>query len=274
MKNGIGIIGYGHIGRALARGLLKGGVQSRDLLIAVRRSESEQAAASAGLAATQRFADIAACCKLIFLCTASTQALQTASELMQHLRDGRQVALVSMCAGVGLDQLRHCVDENVTLIKAIANINIATCNGFIVAFTEQVQGQELAGNALALLSRVGEVFKAGTEYECDCISAYSAAMPAYLATIISALIDAGIYSGASSEQSLSITLQVISATAHSLKELGLEPDSFKRQVTTPGGVVIRGTKTLEEYRVRAALLEAFDVVAQLVRKQSLQGEQR
>ncbi len=111
---------------------------------------------------------------------------------------------------------------------------------------------DLAKNILQAVGQVLEV----PENMMDAVTGLSGSGPAYVALIVEALADGGVYAGLPRAIAAQLALQTVLGTARLIEETGSHPAQLKDQVTSPGGTTIAGVAQLENHGLRAALINA------------------
>lgn len=259
----IGVIGFGNIGKALVKGLLLADPAIKENIIIYLRPNEDRKKMKEGVwgKVTDNITDFITQSEIIFLCVKSTQLKDLIRAITASMDKRKKKILVSMCSGVPLAVLEQFKFENIVYVKAIANINIQSGAGLSIVYSNWDAAKK---SVLHYLKKLGVVIEARTEDECDRLSNFAATLPAFIATSLSALIDAGLYIGITKELSIFIATQVMKGTAETLRQLKLHPEEYRQQITSPGGVVIKGVRVLERHKLRSAFIEAFSVIEETI----------
>lgn len=101
----------------------------------------------------------------------------------------------------------------------------------------------------------------------DAVTGLSGSGPAYVALMVEALADGGVFSGLPRAIANQLALQTVLGTAKLLHETKIHPAELKDRVTSPGGTTIAGIAQLEQASFRSALIQA--VKAATARSQEL-----
>ena len=96
------------------------------------------------------------------------------------------------------------------------------------------------------------------EYLLNSITGLTGSGPAYIFMIIEALSDAGVKVGLTKKDSLELSIQLVLGSAKLVQETGLHPAILKDNVASPAGTTIEAIKSLEQNRLRYALIEAVE----------------
>ena len=90
--------------------------------------------------------------------------------------------------------------------------------------------------------------------------ATTSVMPAYVALVAEAAIDAGVRGGLPASQATEMFLATLAGSAELLIARGGDTLAVRREVTSPGGSTARGLAALERNGVRTAFDEALQAV--------------
>lgn len=94
------------------------------------------------------------------------------------------------------------------------------------------------------------------EKHLDVVTAISGSGPAYIYTVIEALIEGAVKEGLSREIAEKLIVQTVIGSASLAQQTGSHPAVLKAQVTSPGGTTAAALYTLEKGRTRAIFMEA------------------
>ena len=84
--------------------------------------------------------------------------------------------------------------------------------------------------------------------------------PAYVALVTEAQVDAGVRYGIPAAQGVELVVQTLAGTAELLRRRSYDTLAVRREVSSPGGLTVRGLDALEHGGVRAAFSDAMDAV--------------
>jgi pyrroline-5-carboxylate reductase len=91
------------------------------------------------------------------------------------------------------------------------------------------------------------------------VTALSGSGPAYVYTVIEALIDGGRKMGLSHEVATRLTEQTVLGAAKLVRDTKLHPAILRDEVTTPGGTTIAALHELEKHGLRSMLISAVEI---------------
>lgn len=192
------------------------------------------------------------------------QVLQTVSSELKPMVTSEHL-LVSIAAGISLVKLTGWFSTS-RIIRVMPNTPCQSLQG--------ASGIARAGGVTEddmnwcnrIFSSVGKVVHVSDE-QLHAVTGVSGSGPAYVLMIIEALSDGGVMAGLSREAALSLATQTVLGTATMVAETGLHPAVLREQVTSPGGTTIAAIHSLEQNRVRAAMIDA--VMAAVKRSREL-----
>lgn len=165
--------------------------------------------------------------------------------------DGAGKTVISILGGVSVAQLQAAY-PGATVIRAVPNTPVAVRRGV----TCIADGGE---QAVERFERVGRVFVL-PEAQMGVALAMTSVMPAYVALIAEAAIDAGIRGGLPEARATEMFLATLAGSAELLIARGGDTLGVRREVTSPGGSTARGLAALERNGLRTAFDDALQAV--------------
>lgn len=243
----IGFIGAGKMARALAAGLVRGGVVSpADLLCCSRSVVSGQPFLDLFPAGGPHWledpAQVAARSDVIVLAIKPQQF----GDLLPHLRETVAGKLIlSLAAGLTLERIGQWLGSSTRLVRAMPNMPMQIGLGASVyAGNDQVTADDYAWVDRAL-SAAGRAWRV-EETQIDPITALSGSGPAYVFHFIDALIVAAQALNLPEPLARALALQTVLGSAHLAAESQLSPLELADQVKSPGGTTLAGCAVLEK----------------------------
>jgi len=91
------------------------------------------------------------------------------------------------------------------------------------------------------------------------MTALNGSGPGFVAYLIGAFTEAGVYNGLAYDTALKLTLSIFEGTAFLLRENDISPNSFRIDVTSPGGTTSRGVWVLEKSGLKGAIYDMLRV---------------
>jgi pyrroline-5-carboxylate reductase len=261
----VGIVGFGTLGQAIARGLA--GVPGVERILATTRSdrvtpEFPEIPASSDNRALAGAADV------IVLCAKPFQIEDIVREIAPAL--SRERLVITAAAAVSTGQIQQWIgDHEVPVVRAMPNMPFRVGEGmtvFAAGAHATPQHLALAESLFASHSRTAVV----EERLMDAVTGISGCGPAYMYVILEALSDAGVKLGLSRGVARLLVAQTMLGAAKLALSSDMHPAALKDEVTTPAGCTIDGLMELEDGKLRHTLLRA--AVAAAKRSASLAKE--
>ncbi len=174
-------------------------------------------------------------------------------ELQGHLDNGQ--IFLSIAAGVRLDTIRKGISHD-TLVRAMPNTPSRIGQGMTMWTCSNKVEKDGRETVAAILGALGEEMYVDDEKYLDMATALSASGPAYIFTIMEALIDAGVHIGLTRDISEKLVIETMRGSVSMAKESGSHPAVLRNMVTSPGGTTAEALLVLEKGGLRGLLVEA------------------
>nr|ODN88901.1 pyrroline-5-carboxylate reductase [Cryptococcus depauperatus CBS 7855] len=175
--------------------------------------------------------------------------------------DGMDVALdgklvISICAGVTIQQLKGWVPESTRVVRAMPNTPCKIREGMtVVTPVADALSRSLILNIFTSCGRCRFL----DEKHFDACTALAGSGPAFVALVLEAMTDGGVMMGLPRSEAVELAAQTLQGTGRMALYAGLHPAQLKDSVTTPGGCTIAGLLTLEDGKVRSTMARAIQV---------------
>jgi len=254
-----GMIGGGVMGEALLSRLIAEKIyQSKEVLVSEPQPERRDFLIERyGVGVTANNREVAVAKEVIFLAIKPQVFPQVAAELAKSDLTGNsdlKPMIVSILAGVPLSKLEAAF-PSFPVVRVMPNTPATVGAGMsAIAPGKNIQPHHLE-LAKGIFQAVGQVVEV-PESMMDAVTGLSGSGPGYVAILIEALTDGGVYAGLPRAIAAQLALQTVLGTAKLLEETGMHPAELKDRVTSPGGTTIAGIAKLETAGFRSALIEA------------------
>lgn len=262
----LGMIGGGVMGEALLSRLIAQGVyQGSEVLVSEPQSQRREFLGKEyGVGVTAHNREVAGATEVLFLAIKPQVFEAVSAELVAYWEgeasNGEipspksEAVVVSILAGVPLSKLESAFLGR-PVLRVMPNTPATVGAGMsAIAAGKYVQPEHLQ-LAKRIFQAVGEVVEV-PESMMDAVTALSGSGPGYVAILVEALTDGGVYAGLPRAIAGQLALQTVLGTAKLLQETGMHPAQLKDKVTSPGGTTIAGIAQLERAGFRSALIEA------------------
>ncbi len=278
------ILGFGNMGKALARGLQyahrNSGVTHPLRIIACDRfPEIELDSLPAGLsldgikyisstALEGQTEDLALTDADTLIVATKPQNLLDAADKWWPLFAARKgnPLIISILAGVPTSIIHEQFAADCPVVRAMPNI-AATVDAAATALAPSPStSQAHAERAKTVFDSVGRSWIVPEDL-LNAVTGLSGSGPAYIYMVIEALSDGGVKMGMPRKLSLELAAQTVLGAAKLVIETKEHPAVLRDQVTTPGGTTISAIHELERHGLRPMLISA--VVTATKRSQTL-----
>lgn len=188
---------------------------------------------------------------VILLCTKPQVAKAVLSEPgIKESLEGK--LLISICAGVTIQQLQSWTTPTTTVIRAMPNTPCKIREGMTVIScppNTDVQSLTFTSKIFSTLGRCRIL----DEKHLDAVTALAGSGPAFACVMLEALADGGVMMGLPRDVATELAAQVLQGAARMVLTTGAHPAAIKDSVTTPGGCTIAGLLTMEDGKIRSTL---------------------
>lgn len=249
----IGIIGLGNMGSVIATIAVKH--ETYPLLLANRTHEKAVKLAEILEAKAVTNREVFEQANVIFLGVKPNQIQALLEENKNILERRESILLISMAAGVTLEQLQSMTDTRHRWIRMMPNTPLEVAEG-VISFSlgekASLQDKEVF---VSLLQSAGTVVEL-PEAQIDAATALAGCGPAFVYIFIEALAEAGVSMGLSREVALQLATQTVKGSANMVGKMKEHPAILKEKVCSPGGSTIAGVISLEQTGFRSSVIEA------------------
>jgi len=254
----VGLLGAGHISRALAEGWsLPGerrGRPERLSFFDVLPDRAAALAADTGGVAAEDASELVAASDVVVVAVRPPQVEAVLTELGPLL--GAR-ALVSVAAGVSLERLHAALPAGARVGRVVPNVAAALGLG-VFLFAPGSLG-EARSAVTGLFEAAGAVIDVEEE-QFDLATAVASCMPGYVARLVEAFTEAGVARGLPRETATRMVTESMHGAAAYVAAAG-DPAAVAAAAATPGGMTAAGIAALEEHDIRGAVAAALDAAA-------------
>ena len=171
----------------------------------------------------------------------------------KHLRKNHTI--LSILAGTPLNVLKHNFPHQ-AVVRMMPNLAMRYGMGVIGMVDSPAISSKLKKTLSDLLAPLGALAWL-KESQIDALTALTGSGPAFLLTIIEAMIEAGVAMGFQAKEAQSLILQMFKGCIALLENSGEHPAELKWQIASPNGTTIAGLRTMEKENVRSGIIETF-----------------
>lgn len=227
-NNKLAIIGVGHMGNALRKGLLNSGFKKENIILSNQAGNNKKAAMQAAW---------------IILVVKPLIAHQVIEEIKDSIHDK---LLISAAAAVSIRTIEeYTKNKKQKIIRIMPNINVAYNNGVIAFYANKFVSGKDKKQAISLLSMLGTVIEVKNEQYLDSLTLISACGPAVVSYFIKMLSKVALSIGFAKIDSELIALKTFSGTLTYLQNTKFSHTYLQNIVATKGGITEEILKSMD-----------------------------
>jgi len=262
----LAFIGGGNMSASLIGGLLEAGWDPSSIAVGeLDEARRSHLAERFGVHVTGDNAEAVKGAATVVLAVKPQAMEMVASELGRIIRDAHPL-VISVAAGVRLDQLRHWLGVAAPLVRVMPNTPALVGAGVSALYAgDDVDGPGRA-EAERILRAAGQVVWVPKEAHMDTVTAVSGSGPAYFFVILEALEEAAVAEGLDRDTARTLAIQTAKGAAVLAESGDDAPATLRTKVTSPGGTTAQGMAALERGGVRPALADAVAAAARRSRE--------
>lgn len=253
----ISIIGGGNMGSAIAFGLSTGTLVAGNHITVIDPNSRNVEAIEAygtGIRAVSDDYSSAYEADIVILAVKPWLIQPVLEKHGNHFNFDKQL-IISIAAGITLDQLLSYTDARAKVFRLIPNTAIAIKQSmtFIASKNALPEDDEYV---LSLFYELGKALII-QESQFGAVTSLSSCGIAYAFRYIRAAMEGGIEMGIYPHQSQEIVLQTLRGAIELLETNGSHPEAEIDKVTTPGGITIKGLNEMEHAGFTSAVIRGL-----------------
>jgi pyrroline-5-carboxylate reductase len=255
----VGLIGGGNMGRAIAGGLLRGGMHATDLMIAEPLPEQcerlrEELYGIMVIEDNNKVAEMAE--TLLF--SVKPQILKPVCEDLAAVVQESRPLIMSIAAGPTIEDIDQWLGGGLSVVRVMPNQPALIDQGISALFANERTDEAGREMAEKIMTAVGQVVWLDSESKMDAVTAVSGTGPSYFYLLIDCMIEAGIKSGIDPETARTLAVETARG-ATSLASAETESmSSLIERVRSPGGTTTAAFELLDKADVRGIFAAAID----------------
>ncbi len=266
----IAFVGGGNMARSLIGALVQRGTRAASIAVAEPNADlratlhrdfgvavHESASAAAGQAAT-------------IVLAVKPQVLKTVcTELAATVAEARPL-LISIAAGIRIDQLRGWLGADLPIVRAMPNTPALIGAGATGLIANAATSAEQRAAAETILGAAGLCEWIASEALLDVVTALSGSGPAYFFLLVEALEDAAVDQGLPRAVARRLAAQTCLGAGRMLVEDGEAPALLRERVTSPGGTTAAALDAFAQGGLRELVAAAVAAATRRGRELSAQ----
>ncbi|MBZ0104781.1 MAG: pyrroline-5-carboxylate reductase [Sulfuricella denitrificans] len=255
----ISFIGGGNMASALIGGLVAQGFDASHIRVAEVSDQNREALAARYGVQTFALVNTEAIASDVIVLAVKPQQLREVAVGMAPLLN--QQLVISIAAGVRATDLSRWLGGYRQLVRSMPNTPAMVSAGMsgLYALPEVAQFQRQ--QAETILQAVGSTLWLNAEEQMDSITAVSGSGPAYVFYFMEAMQAAAAELGFSPEQARTLTLQTFLGASRLASQSEEDAATLRARVTSKGGTTERALGSMEEAKVKTAIIQAIHAAA-------------
>jgi len=255
----VGLIGGGNMGRAIAGGLLRGGMHATNLMVAEPLPEQCDLLRKElyGIMVTEENETVAAAAETL-LFSVKPQILKPVCENLTEVVQHSRPLIMSIAAGPRIDDIDQWLGGGLSVVRVMPNQPALIDQGISALFANQQTDESGRDMAEKIMTAVGQVVWLDSESKMDAVTAVSGTGPSYFYLLIDCMIEAAIKAGIDSETARTLAVETARG-ATSLAAAETESMlSLIERVRSPGGTTTAAFELLDAADVRGIFAAAIN----------------
>lgn len=187
--------------------------------------------------------DVAAKSDVLFLAV-KPQTMDGVLAEIRHTIAGNAL-IVSIAAGVTLQRLTAGLPAGQRIVRVMPNTPCLVGQGASAYSAGEFATSSDRALVSQLLASVGVAYEVAEE-QLNAVTGLSGSGPAFVYTMIEALVEGGTMAGLSGELALALAAHTVAGAAQMVLATGQSPADLRNCVTSPGGTTLAGLAVLEE----------------------------
>lgn len=249
----VGIIGFGHLARAFASGVIdKKVLPGSDIYISSKtQATKDYALETFGIESYPTNTELVENCDLIILSVKPVDSAGVLAEIGSVL--GNKL-LLSFVAGLRLDLQGENLEEGAKLVRVFPNVAMGVGESLTTYAANDQIGPGDVSIVEELFGKIGTLLEV-TEDEMDSIGALSSSGIAFAAYVLNSFAQAGKTIDIP-EKYLKTVVNQTFAGAIAMTQGDMSPVELMESVATEGGSTIEGLKTLKTQEVEEKIIQS------------------
>ncbi|MCY3540333.1 MAG: pyrroline-5-carboxylate reductase [Gammaproteobacteria bacterium] len=255
MTSRVAILGCGHMGSAIAHGIMKTDALDVSLIVAdPNLNKLEQFSKTTTIATNDNTVAVRNA-DTVFLVVKPHDVQTALKECAEHLDDK---LIISVAAGVPFDRLSDWLPTNTPIVRCMPNTPSLIGAGVAGVFANAYVTSHQREFVDTLLQSMGQVVWLSTEDQLHVVTAISGSGPAYFFYIMEAMIQAGCKLELDRTTAEQLVVETAYGAANMVRTTRQAPQTLKEQAETPGGTTIAAMASLDNENVQASIATAIE----------------
>ncbi len=254
----IGFIGSGNMGSAIFKGFIKNNAfKAEDIHIYRKNKDKLEAdAKNFGIIAHKNAQELVQSCDCVILAVKPNMFESVIEEIKAVVKE-KSIPIVSIAAGLNIDNIEKMFGFDVAVIRIMPNINAQLCLSTSACCRNNLVSNFIYDSIRLAFEKIGYITEISEE-QFPIFTAIAGCSPAYVYLFIDSLAKGAQKLGMNKAKALEIAASAVIGSAKMLESSDSHPWELIDKVCSPGGTTIEGVCTLEEYKFESALVKAVE----------------
>ena len=274
IDNKIAFIGGGNMARAIAGGLLRGGMHATNIFISEPREEQCEKLrkefygtfVSTDNKAVSNAAEI-------ILFAVKPQILKSVCHELRETIQKTKPLIISIAAGPSIKDIDQWLGGNMAIVRVMPNQPAMIDQGVSAMFANSLTQRENCLLAEKIMSAVGKALWLEKESQMDAVTAISGTGPAYFYLLIDVMIEAAIKNGMNPEIARILAVETARGASALSASSSETMTSMIGRVRSPGGTTMAALEYLDSKEARKIFSKAIDVARERAKELAEEAKQ-
>jgi len=259
ISNKVGFIGGGNMARAIAGGLLRGGMHATDILISEPDTKQRDLLREAlhGALVSEDNAAVAAATDVV-LFAVKPQILPTVCAALDSVVQETRPLIMSIAAGPRIDDIDGWLGGDLSVVRVMPNQPALIDQGISALFANSRTSGGQRELAERIMAAVGQIVWLKNEAEMDAVTAISGTGPAYFYLLIDILIRSAMAFGLDAEIARTLAIETARGATALASAESESMSAMIDRVRSPGGTTTAALEHLDKTNTRGIFADAIE----------------
>ena len=256
----IAFIGGGNMAKAIAGGLLRGGMHATNIAISEPLNEQCDLLRQElyGVYVTTENQKVTEEAEII-LFAVKPQILKSVCEELKESIQRTKPLIISIAAGPNINDIDRWLGKNMSIVRVMPNQPAMIDQGISAMFANNLTKPQHRVLAEQIMSAVGKAIWLNDENHMDAVTAISGTGPAYFYLLIEIMIEAAIKNGIEPEVARTLAVETARGASALSAVTEEEMGTMIERVSSPGGTTMAAFEYLESKDVKEIFSKAIDM---------------
>ncbi len=257
MNQTIGFIGGGNMATSLIGGLIKTGINAKQIIVHEPNTDKANDLVDAfkiEVAATNL--DLIERSTVVVIAV-KPQVLQSILSPLADAFNANTPLIISVVAGITVSSIEQWLESEHAVVRIMPNTPALVGVGACGLYANQRVSKEQREISQQITDSVGKSAWLEIEQNIDAVTALSGSGPAYFMLFIKSLIDSAIDAGIEPETAKILAVQTAAGSAALIEDSNKNLQTLIDDVTSPGGTTEQALKSFKESKLPASVDNAF-----------------